>query len=352
MSFLPKIPPMYPLGTPQRRNMLPVLGNGQWTEHAQQANWVLGHGSALVTSGPAGFPMADAEVHEFRFKCKPRPQNHYRLWCVSFSADDDGGGGMIRSLDSATDYARVDVPATLQDLPGHTTRVVTFVTDDTDDDVDGDGFSEFGFEILVDADVDAIYMVSCTCTEMPLAFAAPDEIAVDNVTFPDEASCESGQPIYDDELTPAQVGPAACAWAQVAAETNAKRSSMASWVSPVAAAGTSFAPIYGGSVPLLARRRYSSDGAGNREIRVWVYAFGLGQVKLTMTTGDTATLTYAAPLAYEWQTATISVDAEDLSTLDSEGGVRGGTLDQLLVETLHTIGEVFVVRCVCAGEID
>jgi hypothetical protein len=274
------------------------------------------------------------------------------MWTVSLSADDDGGGGMIRSLDGATDYQRFEVPQTAGDYPSHTTRIVTFVTDNADDSVDGNGHSEFGFEIVIDADVDAVYVTSVGCYEMPLDYVQPSDLA-GSAGFVDESKCESGKPIYDDEQTPPEVGPAAVAYAAVSAETNAKRSAMAAWwfTQAIAESGSTFAPAFGGNVPLLARRRYSTDGAGNREIRVWVYAIGVGQIRLTMTTGDTATLTWSYPSNYAWQTATISCDAESLATLGTDGGLRSSTRDELLVE-MRTTDVVIGLRCVCAGEID
>ncbi len=172
--------------------------------------------------------------------------------------------------------------------------------------------------------------------------------------FPDETSLASGEPIYDDGNAPAEVSAAAVAYAAVAAETSARRAAMAAWQLWEGASITTstFVDAYGGNVPLLARRRYSTDGAGNRSIRVWVYAFGTGQVRLTMTNGSTATLTYASPSAFEWQTATLSVDAENLANLGTDGGLQSATRDELRVEIRCTDAVLLAVRSVCAGEID
>ncbi len=355
MSYVPAFPPMTATGfEPQRRNMLPVLGTGQWTDAAQQANWALGHGSTLVTSGPSQYDMTSGgSPYEFRFKCMPRPQNTYRLWTVSLAADDDGGGCTLRSLDGATDYARADIPPSDADVKAHAGLIVSFPQSNADDSVDGSGHSEFGFEIVVDAGVDAVWVTSIGCYELPLVFAAPGDVPSPGV-FPEESAMASGEPIYDDGNVPAEKSAAAVAYAAVAAETSARRSAMAAWALYETAFITTstFVDAYGGYVPLLARRRYSSDTAGNRSIRVWVQAAGVGQVRLTMTNGSTTTLTYASAGVYQWQTATISVDAENLANLGTDGGLQSSTRDELRVEIRCTDAIVLAVRCVCAGEID
>jgi len=355
MTMIPRTPPFVSGGgTPTRRNNLPVVGTGQWSEHGQQAAWLLGRGGTLVCSGPDLQQMTAGNVYEFRFKTLPHAQNSYRLWCVSLSADDGGASGMCRSLDGVTDYMAFDVPAIGVDIPGHTSQIVTFVTDDADDSVDGNGHTEFGFEIAMDsASSGYANIVSIGCYELPMVYAAPGDFPNGTYVFPPVESLQSGQPIYDDEGDPSSVGPAAVLNATTAAETDARRVTMCAChvLDSVQETGSTFVDAYGGEIPLLARKRYSADGAANRGIKVWVYAIGVGQVRLTMTNGSTATLNYSAPSGYEWQVADLDVDAENMSTLATDGGLRSSTRDTLLVE-LRCTDTVLAIRCVMAGEID
>lgn len=351
---VPRVPPMVPdRGAATRRNMRPVIGTGQWSEQGEQASWLLSRGSALVCMGPELTPLTPGDDFDFRFKCLPHAQNTKRLWSVSFASDDNGASGKIKSLDGGTTYESFVVPTLFATLPSHTSRIVHFVTDNSDDDVDGNGHSEFGIKISMDAtSPEETYVTSITCTELPVPYVEPDDFPGGTYKYPAQQSLRTGEPIYDDEGDQF-TGPAGVQRATKAAEEDARRAVLFTCheYPAVTETGSTFVDAFEEPIPVLARRRYSTDGAGNRTIKVWCYVIGVGQVRLTAATGDTTTLTYNTPSDYEWQVADLDIDAENLASLATDGGLRSATRDTVRVE-IRCTDTVLGLRCVMGGEVD
>lgn len=338
----PRIPPMVgDRGFSARRNLMPVVGTGQWSEHGEQVSWLLSHGSSLVCLGPEQNAMVASSNYDYRFKCLPHGQNAKRLWSISLSGKEGGATGKIKSLDGTITYDSFVIPTMFADIPSHTTRIVSFVVDNSDDSVDGNGHSEFGIRIAMDStSPDDARMTSMICTELP---AVPVVPTIDQL--------RSNEPIYDDSGV-GHVGSAAVQRAVKYAETDARRAVLfccakhPGWPT----FSGSYIDVFDEPVPVLARRRYNTDGAGNRTIKVWVLANGSGNVRITAASGDSVVIPVSTAGTYDWHVADLQVDAENPPTLGTDGGLRSATHDTIRAE-MQTAG-LITVRVVMGGEVD
>lgn len=353
---VPRIPPMVGNAGPTetRRNFLPVIGDGQLRDHGEQAAWLLTRGSTLVCMGPEATAMTAGNNYDYHYKCLPHPQNTKRLWSVSLAADDDGASGKIKSLDGATTYATWTCPAIGVDMPAHTVRIVTFVVDNADDSVDGNGHSEFGIRIAMDSGTPGeAFVTSIQCSELPVPFVLPGDYPDASYVYPNVDSLRTGQLIYDDEDDPSTTSMPSVALATRAAETDARRAVLfcCYQLTGIVVTGGSYEDVYEAPVPVLARKRYDGEAAAGRTIKVWCYAKGVGDVKVTAASGDTATMSYNSAGAFVWNVASLDIDAENMGSLASDGGLQSSTRDTVHVEAKCTSGSI-TVQCVMGGEVD
>jgi hypothetical protein len=350
MPNVVRIPPLqgWDKGVQDIRNALPVRGDGQWLPMARQANWLLNAGSSLVVAGMDNQELSPGSNYSFRYYAWPHAHIVSRLWVISLGGDDDGSSGTIHSLDGTTELHRWSVLPSDSDT-AYQTRKVVYAVETVGSSADG----QIGFQVRVDSGAagHAIVQSAC-CYEVPLVWVEPGDHP--GCEYPETNSLRGGEAIYDDESD--QRASLVAVQNTIATIANdARRAALWSvWRQvPILRVASTFTPAFGSAVlPVLARRRFTEDGVGNRTIAFAVCVEGTGEFKIDVASGDSVTVVCTAEVATSWITGTVDVSAEDPDELENDGGLRSGDPDLVVIQLKGDDGAGLSLYGFCAGEVD
>lgn len=348
MPYVVRIPPLLP-SAPGIRTGLPVRGESQWYQMAQQANWLLTAGGSLVIAGPEAQLLSVNTNYTFKFYAWPHAQNTYRMWVVGLGGDEDGASGTIKNIGATQTLATWSVPA--RD-PGneHDTPLIVVCQPEIDA---APAAGQIGLRVDIDANSPGEAKVqSIACYEVPIPWAA-QATGHPDVELPDENLHRGGEPIYDDESTQL-VGPSSIAATVQFIADDARRSCLASlWrLVPLHRVTATYAVPFGAAaLPVLARRKYVEHGAAGRTIAVAVFLEGTGYCTVGATSGDSHEFTVTAS-GGAWVTTTLDVDAEDLAELATDGGLQSGARDYITIALKGDGAGGIYLYGFCAAETD
>lgn len=350
MPFVPPIPPLTPFAvdgvnaaTNGIRNCLAVRGDATWRPMAQQANWLLGRGSQLVGSGPDNTPITVIDASRtYRWYAWPHAQNKYRTWLITLGCDTEGARGVIKDITGTTTLATyvIQHPVPSDTYP-HAEAIAYVMATEY---VASPSAGEIGFQVVHSTSPGEVYMLGATCVELPLVYVASGDHPTGK--FVSDSTLKSNEPIYGPAAA-AAYGPAAVQAAANKARTDSRRAHLFSTRHPVITrAVASYADAYAAKMPVLARARGIET---TYTITVAACATGDGKVKFVADSGDTLELTFAGATE-DWQTGTIDIDAENVSSLGTDGGLQSSTRDYINVQLY---GDASIsLHGVCGGETD
>jgi hypothetical protein len=200
----------------------------------------------------------------------------------------------------------------------------------------------------LDADSDTTVQVAgLSCVELPMysatTFGSSDTPLVDPKT------CATGSPIYEPSSGRKsvnglmQVGSSQVAGAGLIRE--ARRCNLFSWGNGVGVTltdasypGTS--QFFESSPSIVARHLFNGTNTSTVKVAAYAKCTGApatGNVRVTAATGGTCTLSFSST-SFAWQVGNLTVETEDLSRNATDGGLRGGSRETLLVEGRTTGG--------------
>lgn len=125
-----------------------------------------------------------------------------------------------------------------------------------------------------------------------------------------------------------------------------RRGTLFSWASGYSdgfnTASTSYQQLFGDGANPAIQTRLMYTGETVRTVKCAVWVIGFGNVRVVMTNGDSVTFTVAEPYGEDagvWMTSGFDVETDDPSRYETDGGIRGGTRDEITVEYKADSGE-------------
>lgn len=299
----------------------PVLAN-TWQSAAKMANWVAGRGCTLV-SGTGGI-LGAGVTHTFRYWVYDDDWHSTRCWVITLAksqmamyawgASDICFGTIV--VNGNTHRFSFSGPPACIYLPENYTV--------TRGDPTAHAGEEVTCVITPDAASGTVELMSLQLVEVP-KLLLDDEGAKDD-------TIGALKPIYDNTSGDANASVAGVGQTMEFARTISRRGGMFAWsdggVGAVTRTAGTFAdlfPIY----PALQTRNTTEDAAAVRAVKVHVYAKvsggASGEVKFTMDSGDTLTLTVTSATG-AWVSGTVDVSV-DVATATNGGTYRSGGVD-------------------------
>ncbi len=350
-ALLPRFPPVLDRGDPNANEIragMPVRGSSQWAPMGSAALWLLGTGGTLISAGPTAFTGAysagalDGYIAEpgdsitHYFYNWPSPYVYNRLWCVSLSCPDGFGQASGRLYVTTSG---IDRPWAIdRSAFGPTTKGLVTVRFVERWNTDTPG--QIGIALQNDASSNnSVMFAGITCHELPLA------------SLSDSVSLGAGAPIHEGRVKYV-TEKAMTEGLATSVITYARRNCVFSWgsVPGVTISRSSFAAnsnILRDRPPVLARHKKLGVTTGNYAVACKTDGV-TGTLRVTATSGDSSDITLAGFAG--WHVGEITVDTEDLSRNETDGGIRGGTRDQLRFEAIRSTGTNVQIYGLCVGE--
>jgi len=313
------------------RNAAPIMGGDDWSPWGAACNWMNARGATLVSAPGA----ADEEINVedgalYRYWIWPHALNITRVWHFGLACPDDVAEtitGTVTLEDATT--AEWRIPAGTR--ADQEVRFKIFQTIDPPSGADQQAFIWYQRTDL-GADTNP-YVTSHRCEELPRTFH--EELLDEQTCLPQRLIYQSDSPL--DQIKSAH---AVGLHMEIAKEL-CRRAHLLTFFYPPGIEfdlGTfaAFLPTSIGDVPI--QPRHLHNGETTRSVPWVIYAGatgGDGEVRLTAASGDTDTITVDEGAA-GWYGGTIELNTEDPSTLDSDGGLRGGVRDTIVCEARVT----------------
>lgn len=307
-----RIVPVRRVGVPFQhiRNGVAVRGS-TWTPMGETANWLTGRGCQLVPAWCPALELPANDTLTFRFRAPRSNAALEREWQFRVQETAAWAAGEAPEFRAPGGSGSGGVVQTLRETVASPAGGVGEVSFDVSTPTTGT------------ARLDLV-----ACVEVPRVIVEATEEGVEL------AALEPGDPMLG--------GAEIARIVSVARTSTHGRRTLAQWARPVedplTTTSTSFADVWSLGVPVLGR---SLGGVTEttRSVTVdalaWVTGGGGAEIRATSSsTSDTDTVSVSATTA-TWVSATVDVDAEDVSTAD---GRRGSATDLLTVEYRATSG--------------
>jgi hypothetical protein len=335
------------------RNASPILGAAQWEQWTGGALWALAKCGTLILSGPSSGVAPDDE-EDYRFYVWPRSQCAARLWCFTLDLANATEADRAASGQFQTPIGTVKLSWSID--PGSYRRPSTFrfieqVASPTSDP------GEITVRITNDASsASAIYVRAIACYEIRRVTLEdfgdlPSTLGGFRAFAPDPATVQTGAQIADSfDQSRSADGLMRLVMDPTMLMKEARRSCYISSYRPAGiVVGTSYEALFKYAVPVLGRARYLETQF--HKIAVAVYGHGPAGSNVRVSavkSGDTVTLNL--PTSDDWVTGEIDIETEDMSTLDTDGGIRAGGREYLFAEAKQVGAGTALVRGFCAAE--
>lgn len=332
------------------RASLPVVGLPH-KGTAQALNWLLGRGHPLAVCGPQVLPGWNSAL--FSFWVHPDDLHPNFLWDISLSAIDgtnqprtlSGSVGIADNTQIVTFTTNSDGSMTRltirQDVtPSNTPQEINCLfTTDAEDPSDSDDLTRYVYLV-----VHGIHV-----SEMPQLRLNGYGVAM--------STLDARQPIYSQAGVPAHESITALPnLMELAKQSYARRGSLFSWYSPFTdtlnqTTSTSYVEIF--PVRPSVQGRLITKGQTKGDIKVNVAARvtgGTGQVRVSMTSGDSLTFDVTSTTVAWVGEQTMTANCDDPSRWETDGGIRGGTRDDVIFEMKAPSGETIAIQGLCITE--
>lgn len=335
MSKVVPIPStLLPAGTSNTiRNAAPVRGIGEWRSMASTSLYLLGRlGNSLVVGGPDATISAGGTA-TMPFYVWPHSYTIDFVWMVTIQCTGSGGA-------SGTIESPVGSTMITWTLPGGFLPK-TFIVECSAVTSAG----EVKIKVLNDsASISGIRVLGVLLYEVPRVHLE----TASGIGVPDTASDDTGRIVYEESSSVKSLY--SVMRAQSSAITQARRSCLFTWYlrNGIGTTSSSYVTLLSTKARVQPRHLYDGVNTTTIAVAVLVTSASGGHVKLTADSGDTLDLSFGT-VTDAWQTGSIDVNNEDMTTLDSNGGQRGGAMDELLVEFKSTSGTT-TIKAVCIGE--
>lgn len=291
---------------------------------SRTANWLLAHGKPLVCDGAKVLRVTSSESYTFRYRIAPSAEHSSLTILISLSAPLTSAVSTLGDYEfMQLDGYRVRARVELDNVPRSVSSPTMIIQP-----VYNLGAGDFEFTLDVSHNfVNELKLMiySIHVFENPM-FLLPNTgvqgIEPKEQVYDGYADRESFAGIYRgyEELV----------------STYFKRGALFSWCDPtsVTRAETIYQSFFPVAPAMQMRLMYS--GETTRAVECWVYAKatgGIGDVRFTMTNGSTATVGINSSTGAWFTTSgSLSVEVDDVSRWDVDGGIRGGTRDALTVD--------------------
>lgn len=354
LARLPRFPPKLDRGSATANEIragLPVRGASQWEPMSQAVLWLLGTGGTLVSAGPTayvgpysagqldGYIAAPGDSITHYFYHWPSPSAWNRMWCITLVAPNGLAQASGRLYFSASGE---DHPWTI-DASSYNDKTKGLVVVRHLEHWNTGTPAQLGVALQNDAtSVSPVMFGGITCHELPVNGFTGGEI-----------NLAAGAPIHEGRVQ-IVADKALADSANESCINYARRNCVFSWgvdasagvtISRTSFVGTS--NIFRDSPPVLARHK--NLGVNTGTFAVACKTDGVtGTLRVTATSGDSVDIPLAGFAG--WHLGEITVDTEDLSRNEIDGGIRGGVRDQLLFEAIRTTGTNVQITGLCVGE--
>lgn len=303
----------------------PVTGS-TWNAAAAQYNHLAGGGSAIMPLHALEVVIAPGSSQTFQTHLRPRWSATHRMWVMTAYSASGTADVTFTMPNGTTGTARVTT-ATYAWVPFYE------VLDDLDRGGTDDGV-ELDFTIANDAaSVDMITVAMLGCYELPRAEL---RLRTDADRGVSTETLRAGLPIFDDgsDLFAGSEGVGLYALTgsvDFSHKEHCRRTGMFFGHPFASTSSGSFSSPFVQPFVLRARKLYTSSTTGPVRVSAWVRADGGtgGEVRFTMASGDTLTLTIPVASAGEWIAGDIDVDCDDFV---DDYGRRSSRWDTCTVE--------------------
>lgn len=285
---------------------------------ASTVNWLLGRGVPLVVDGGHGWPELGAQTRSLNYMYRVDSIHDTLGLLISMSCSVSGG------------VIPIDIGGVVE-LVGSTPTFVYRAYANFGGDVE----SSLGLTFAWDGDVGGVTVHNVSLYECPVIFI--EESGVENIE-PNDLIYDG----YDDRKSIAGLERAA----EDLRTTYYRRGTLYNWANgyntAVSNATTTYAALHPDGVWPAIQTRLMYNGETTRTVKCNVFARvtgGTGNVRITMTSGDVVTFN-VTNTSNAWQTtADIDVETDDPSRWDTDGGIRGGTRDEVTIEYRASSGQ-------------
>lgn len=356
MTTVPRRAPFFGIAGGEHflRASKPVVGTNQWHRLARRYAYLLGHNGPLIQRGPemtiaGGATIAASATREYRFWVWPHEQCTHRTWYYSICTNTDGAAyGTIEVNEDSAGYVTIGTWAIDEAVPARQPILFRAPQIVDPDDTPREVAVRFGNTAGV-----AVLMAGVKCVETPRATIVDGDIT--GVTIPHDDSVRSTLPIFADASN--DLSADATFRSQSVARSHARRSSMFNWASPTAISST--ATVFDGTSNVftfapgfLARKQLNGAVVGEIAFKALVRGDGgAGELRLLASSGDSTTVAIPSNASLQWSAdAVLDVDCTDMSTLDTDGGLQGGTVDTIQVEIRRTTATTVFIGSLNIGE--
>lgn len=277
---------------------------------ASTVNWLLGRGVPLVVDGGHAWPELGAQTRSLNYMYRVDSIHDTLGLLITMSCAVSGG------------VIPIDIGGVVE-LVGSTPTFVYRAYANFGGDVEG----SLGLTFAWDGDVGGVTVHNVSLYECPVIFI--EESGVENIE-PNDLIYDG----YDDRKSIAGVERAA----EDLRTTYFRRGTVYNWANgydtAVSTTSTSFQELHPDGVWPAVQTRLMYNGETTRSIKCNVFARvtgGTGLIRIIMTSGDFVDFPITNT-SNAWQTTQeINVETDDPSRWDTDGGIRGGTRDEVTI---------------------
>lgn len=287
---------------------------------ALTANWLVARGAVLVVDGGHCWPEGGAQSRtlNYRYRTDDAHNTIAAAICVSMQSSAEG-----------VDFMPVTI-GSLSLLIGTRPGVIQIAFPNL-----GAGETDWALTFDWDGTVGVLLVHSIILYECP-------EVNIQNTGV---NIVEPGSMIYDGYANRESIA----GLERVTKELQTgyfRRGGLFNWSSGyssgVNTASTSYQSLHSDGIKPAIQTRLMYNGETVRSVRCAIFVIGFGNVRVTMTSGDSVTFTVAEAYgegAGVWIVDDLDVETDDPSRWDTDGGIRGGTRDEITIEYKADSGE-------------
>ncbi len=323
--------PIFPAALPYagvQSGRPPRGGFAQWGAFAEQANHLLGRGGSLIPWSCIDSDLTVGGTSTLRFRVLPRYAATHRMWRIALSTAGAGGRVFGKFTDPSGGFVDFSLGGTTVRTIGILEEISARTASET----------ELAPTFYVDpASTKTGRVVAISCIEMPRP-----ELALDlndwGVSVP---TCAPGAEISEG-TTGYSVG--ALGYAVEEAQFIAQRNGLFQWAVDTASAKSTTSAGYtrvftlGADPIVLGRQLYRGEVVRTVKARARARsgAGTTGNIRFTMTSGDSVVLAVTSGMAATWLGGDLDIDCDDFTA--GTTGARRSPGDKCVIEWQRTGG--------------
>lgn len=329
----------------------PVLGHDHWNQMANAVNWLVGHGGTVVCGNNTlvtvpGSSSVTLQWYNFSTAANTTylADQQVRIWIVQMTCTVFASG-TVTCDESSTQY---QWSAKRQSSTQLSDQILIFPEIPAATPAE-----DIGLTFTNSSATDA-YIVGVSCHEVPLYLLQEN----DGVH---ESTLRAGAVISDQELTLITGGNDKSIKGVydrfLRASATASKRCLFSWCNPsgVTITSSTLTNLFRIDPAMSARHLGSTTADQQRSVTVAAYCVlsgttPTGEVDFTATSGGNVTLSITDTSGvYTWFTDTFLIDTDDPTRYATDGGIRGGTRDDIAITARKTAGTDITVKSISIG---